>query len=297
MRVRTIRILMPLFIVSFLCCGLKNNERAFKYFHLPQSSIIRNIIDSDKKALNNVIIEMKDGNGSIYMECIPFTPSEYEQYILEISKLNQFATSRQPVELEISGRKLKGFQRIIDQNHCSIFCSDYYEGIAFLIRYLGKSDISNGLKPTLASIKYHFTRKTVDKARNDFLSIRSAVENMNIPIYGKAFNLKREYYVTLEKRTTYSVEIEPLSLEILNFYKEFFAANGWKPYRSEREGNWFNNRLFFTWVDSTGEILSRLLILSDGNSKNVRLAPHSVITDVEPFKVMEWGQVEVKNQK
>jgi hypothetical protein len=253
-----------------------------------------------------VIIEMKDENGSIssiYMECIPFTPGEYEQYILEISKimemskLNQFATSRQPIELEISGRKLKGFQRILDQSHCSIFCSDYYEGIAFLIRYLGKSDISNGLKPTLASIKYHFTKETVNKARNDFLSIRSAIENMNIPIYGKAFNLKREYYVTLEKTTTYSVEIEPLSLEILNFYKEFFAANGWKPYRPEREGDWFNNRLFFTWVDSTGEMLSTLVILSEGNTKDVRLAPHLVLIHVFPFKILEWGQVEIKNQK
>jgi hypothetical protein len=287
-RARTIRILMPLFIVTFLCSGLKNNKRAFKYFHLAQSSIIGNIIYSDKKALNNVIIEMKSGNGSINIECIPFTPGEYEQHILEVSRLNRFVASRQSIGLEISGRKLKGFQRIIDKTECSIFCSDYYEGIALLIWYFGKSDISAGLKPILASIEYHFTKETVDKARNDFLSTMNVIKNMNIPIYGRASNLKREYnLVGLGKRITYSVEIEPLSLGVLDFYKHFFAANGWKPYYPEREGGWFENRLFFTWVDETGKMLSRLVILSEGNTKNVRLALHSVLIDVIPFRVME----------
>jgi hypothetical protein len=231
---------------------------------------------------------MKAGNGSINMESIPFTPGEYEQHILEISKANQFFASRESIELEISGRKLKGFQRIIDQTECSIFCSDYYEGIAFLIWYFGKCDISTRLKPILASIKYHFTKETVDKARNDFLSIMNVIENMNIPIYEKASNLKSEYsLVSLSKRITYRVGTEPYSLEVLKFYKHFFEANGWKPYYPEREGNWVENRPFFTWVDKTDEMLSRLVILSEGNTKDLRLAPQSILIDVTPFLIVE----------
>jgi hypothetical protein len=294
-RARTIRILTPLFIVTLLSCSLKHNEGAFKYFQLGQSSLIRNIVYSDKKGLYNMIIEMKAGTSSINMESIPFTPGEYEQYILEISKANQFLATHESIELEISGRELKGFQRIIDQTECLIFCSDYYEGIAFFIWYFGKCNISTGLKPILASIKYHFTKETVDKARNDFLSIMNVIENMNIPIYEKASNLKSEFsLVGLNKRITYSVEIEPHSLETLDFYKQFFAANGWKPYHSEREGNWFENRLFFTWVDKTGEMLSRLVILSERNTKDVRLAPQSILIDVMPFRILEWGKVEAK---
>jgi hypothetical protein len=294
-RARTIRILTPLFIVTLLSCGLKHNEGAFKYFHLGQSSLIHNIVYSDKKGLNNLIIEMKTKNDSINIKCIPFTPSEYEQHIFEISKVNQFFASHESIELEISGRKLKGFQRIIDQTECAIFCSDYYEGIAFLIWYFGKCDISAGLKPILASIKYHFTKETVDKARNNFLSIMNVIENMNIPSYGKASNPKSEYsLVGLSKRITYRVESEPHSLEVLDFYKHFFETNGWKPYHPEREGNWVEDRLFFTWVDKTGEMLSRLVILSEGKTKDTRLARQTILIDVTPYLITEWGKVEVK---
>jgi hypothetical protein len=238
---------------------------------------------------------MKAENSSINIQCIPFTPGEYEQHILEISKASQFLASRGAIELEISGRKLKGFQRIIDQTECAIFCSDYYEGIAFLIWYFGKCDISAGLKPILASIKYHFTKETVDKARNNFLSIMNVIENMNIPSYGKASNPKSEYsLVGLSKRITYRVESEPHSLEVLDFYKHFFETNGWKPYHPEREGNWVEDRLFFTWVDKTGEMLSRLVILSEGKTKDTRLARQTILIDVTPYLITEWGKVEVK---
>lgn len=305
---KTIRILTPLFILTLLSCSLKHNERAFKYFYLGQSSFIRNIIYSDKKGLNNLIIEMKAEYRninkqsipfipSINMYSIPFTPGEYEQHIFEISKSNEFWKTHQSIELEISGRKLKGFQRIINRSQCEIFCSDYYEGIAFLIWYFGKCDITTRLRPILASIKYHFTKETAKKARNDFLSIMNVIENMNIPIYRKAFNLKHEYnLVGYSKIITYNVEIEPHSLEILDFYKQFFAANGWKPYYPEREGNWVENRLFFTWVDKTGEMLSRLVILSEVKTKGTRLAPQSILLYVRPYLIMEWGKVDVKSR-
>jgi hypothetical protein len=289
---------MPLFIVTLLSCGLKHNERVFKYFHLDQSSLISNIIYSDKKGLNNLIIEMKDS--SIDINCIPFTPVEYEQHILEISKANQFFATRKSIELAISGRKLKGFQRIIDQNHCSIFCSDYYEGIAFFIWYFGKCDISTGLKPILASIKYHFTKETVDKARNDFLGIMNSIEKMNIPTYGKAFDIKREYsLVGLSKRITYRVRIEPYSLEVLKFYKDFFAANGWswKPIHPEDEGNWFENRLFFSWIDRTDELLANLVVLSEPNTKDAKLAIQRVLIGVGPNRVREWGKWKFGKEK
>jgi hypothetical protein len=261
----------------------------FKYFHLRQLPVIRNILNSDKKALNNVIIELKDGD--INIVCVPFTRGEYDQKVLEISKADQFVKTRESIELEMSGRKLKGFQRIINQSECSIFVSDYYEGVAFFASYSGNCNISTGLKPILGSIKYHFSKETVDKARNDFMGIMNAVENMNVPTYGKAFNVKSEYtFVGLAKEITYQLEIEPYSLKVLEFYKHYFAAKGWKPYYSEREGNWFENKLFFTWVDRTGEILSRLLILSERNSKDERIAVQSILTDVTPYLIMEWGK-------
>ncbi len=289
----TIRPLTLLVIVFLLSCSLDRGERVFKYFHLRGSPpAIRNIIYSDKKALNNVIIEMKAGNDSINIKCIPFTRGEYEQHVLEISRLNGFAASHQSIELEISGRKLEGFQKIIDQTQCSIFCSDYYEGMAFFIWYVGSSNISVGLKPILASIEYHFSKETVDNARNDFLSIMKVIENMSIPIYTKASNLKCEYsLVSLGKRITYHVQIEPHSLEVVNFYKHFFEENGWKPYYYRgREENWVENRLFFTWADKTGEMLCGFVAISEGNTKDSKPATQSIFIDVTPYVTLEWGK-------
>ena len=292
MLARMIRILMILvLILVVLSCALNHEKKVFKYFQLGWSPIIENVAYSNKKALNNLIIEMKGGYGDINILCTPFTPTEYEEYLSEISKVSKIARTLEPIELEISGRKLKAAKRTINQNECSIVCSDYYEGIAFSISYFGSCNISGGLVPILRSIKYHFSKETVDEARNDFLGIMNSIEKMNVPAYGKDSDIQYEYSLTgFTKRITYRVDTQPYSVNILNFYRQFFEAHGWKPYKVGQTGDWVENRLFFTWVDRTGEILAKLLVLSEPNAKDAKLAPQTVLIDVTPNLVMEWGR-------
>lgn len=287
--IRTLLILVLILVV--LSCALNHEKKVFKYFRLGWSPVIENIVYLNKKALNNLIVEMKPGYGDINILSIPFTPTEYEEYFFEILKASKAATSLESIELKISGRNLKGVKRIIDQNECSIVCSDYYEGIAFSISYFGSCNISTGFVPILASIKYHFSKETVDEARNDFLCVMNSIEKTNIPAYGKASDMQYEYSLAgFTKRITYRVEIQPYSVGILNFYRQFFEAHGWKPYKAGQAGDWVENRLFFTWVDRTDEILAKLVVLSEPNAKDAKLALQTVLIDVTPNLVMEWGR-------
>lgn len=289
MRTRTISIVLQFLIVALLACGVNHQKRIFKYFQLEWSSAINNIVYSNKKALNNVIIEMEDG--SVNILCVPFTRDEYEKFLSNRAKTDQVAVPHESVVLEISGRELKAVKKIIDQNECSMAWEDYYEGIAFLASYFGNCSISKGLQPILASIRYQFSKETVDKARNDFLDIMSSIEKMDVPVYRKGSDIQCEYsFVGLTKRIAYSVEIEPYSIEILNFYREFFGARGWKPYKAHDPGKWQGNRLFFTWIDGTGEILAKLVVLAGPKTEREKLVSQAVLIDVTPYLVTEWGK-------
>jgi hypothetical protein len=40
-----------------------------------------------------------------------------------------------------------------------------------------------------------------------------------------------------------------------------------------------------------------LVILSEGNTKDVRLATQSILIDVTPYLIMEWGKADVKEKR
>jgi len=289
---------LTLFFISvLLSCSLIHHRKVFKYFQLERLPVIKDFVYSDKKAVNNLIIEMK--HGSINIQCIPFTPQEYEQYLVQTLGANEVIEPHETIELEISGRKLKATKNIY-QNGCVIRCDDYYEGIGFFLLYAGECDISMGLRPVLASIKYDFPKETAEIARRNFLNTMNSIENMKIPVYDKAPDVRDEYrLVGLARRIIYHIEIEPHSLKAFDFYQQFFAAHSWKPYDYGTGKDWFANRLIYSWIDGAGEILATLIILPEPNTttKNAKLAQQTVILDLIPYYVMQWGEREVRSEK
>jgi hypothetical protein len=282
------------FISVLLSCGLIHHKKVFKYFQLEQLPVIKDFVYSDKKAVNNLIIEMK--HGSINIRCIPFTLQEYEQYLVQTLGADEVIEPHETIELEISGRKLIATKNVY-QNGCVIRCDDHYEGIGFFLLYAGESDISMGLRPVLASIKYDFSKETAKIARRNFLNIMNSIENMKIPVYGKASGVQDEYrLVGLARRIIYHIEIDSHSLEAFNFYQQFFAAHSWKPYDYGTGKDWFANRFFYSWIDGTGEILATLIISPEPSTttKNSKLARQTVMIDLVPCRVMQWGEREVR---
>lgn len=294
---KIIKITICFLIIVFLSCGLVYGKGVFKYFLLERLDYIENIIYSDKKALNNIVIEMKDGYGSINILCIPFTHREYKEHILKRSQIDRFNSTQESITLEISGRKLKASKRIIDQNSCCVLCDDYYGGVALFLTYFGDCDAINKLESILACMKYCVSKETIEKARSDFLDIMNSIEKMDIPIYSNASHIKREYSLLgFTKRITFDVKIDTYSVKIRDFYKEFLSTNGWKPlvkptrlYKTGDIENWHDDKLFFTWTDRTGEILAKLLILSQPINKDQGLTTQTVFIDVTPCIIMEWG--------
>lgn len=288
---RNFRILFPLLIIlafafAIIFCFLSNTEnKVYKYYKL--TNVTGLIIYSEKKALNNLVIVRK--GGSINIISIPFSRDEYNKHVLKLLEADQNDKSLQPIELEISGRKIKAMKKDVNQNECFVTADDYNDGVAIYITYFGTCNLSTDLKAVLKSIKYLDVKDSIAQARSNFLSIMNIIEMMHVPIFDKAYNVQSEYnFLGCTKRTIYNVNASKNSYDIINYYKDYFLKSGWKPYECENIGNWFDDKLFYTWIDSTGEILAKLVIISNAQTNNPKIYKQSIYIDVSPFIISRW---------
>lgn len=283
----------PLIIVIVLSsCVFIHEKEVYKYFEIEKLPYIEKIVYSNKKVFNNVIIEInKDGYADIHILCVPFTAHEYEKNLSNRLKRDKSKSTQESITLEISGRKLRASRESLDHDNCYIICNDYFGGIALFLTYFGDCDTTKFLDDILSRIKYRISKEKVQKARSDFLYIMNLIERLDIPIYRSSNNIMHRYsLVSLGKIIKYDAEIEAYSTKILDFYKEYFSILDWKRLKMEEEklGNWHNKKLFYRWIDKTGEMVARL-ILSQNNNKVGKLSKQSIYIDVTPYIVQEWG--------
>ena len=119
------------------------------------------------------------------------------------------------------------------------------------------------------------------------------IEKMNIPTYKKAYEAQSDYsFLGCTKRITYNVNEVKNSFNILYLYRDYFLSNGWKQYDSENVGDWFDNKLFYSWIDNTGEMLAKLVIVSDSKIKNTKLVKQTVYLNVTPYLITRWPTTE-----
>ena len=288
---RNLKILFsPIIILAFAftiaSCFLYNTEnKVYKYYKL--TNVTGRIIYSEKQALNNLVI-VRPG-GSINILSIPFSRDEYNKHVLKLLKADQNDKSLQPIELEISGRMIKALKKDVNQNECFVTANDYNDGVAIYITYFGTCNLSTDLKAVLKSIKYLDVKDSIAQARSNFLSIMNIIEKMHIPIFDKAYNIQSEYnFLGCTKRTTYNINASKNSNDVIDLYKDYFLKSGWKPYGADNTGNWFEDKLFYTWIDSTGEVLAKLVITSDKQPSNTKMFKQTIYIDVAPYIISRW---------
>lgn len=280
--------ILSLLMIAVLCCTMDSEEQTFRFLKLKPSAYVENIIYSDK-AVNNLAIVIKNGYGSMKIACIPFTRKEYEEYVCSKSHMKRDLPPTESVVLRLGDRKLITRKRVIDQEGCYIACDDYFGGIALSVHYFGDCDVSKGLEPILMCMKYNVSSNVVKEARDHFVHVMNSIQRMNLPVYNNAFHLRRQYsFVGLGSRTTFDVRTETRSTTIYDFYNKFFLRLGWSPCSTESQGTWQDDKLFYTWMDRSGEKLARLVILSRANNEPEGQVTQTVYLDVIPYEIMEW---------
>ena len=272
-------------IILILSCGSTIEKEKFKYLELERLSFIKRINYSNKIALNSIYIELKNGNGLIVISFVPFTKTEYKENVSIRLKKSMAKSRYENIFVEVDNRKLNGIKELKPDNYCSIFCYDYYMGVAILFEYMGTCNNVKLFEEVLSSIKYRISKEKAEKDRSDFLYVIKTIEKLDIPAYRNSQNLNRKFIFSgLTKRLSYDIEIEANSIKVIDFYKEYFSKIHWKPYRVKFKGTWHNNKLFYSWIDETEEIQAELIILSQDNNSVMDLSTQTVNMFLTPYR-------------
>jgi len=270
-------------------CTQKYEVNSYKYFDLVWLPFISSVDFSDKDVFSNVVIHIDEDKASISILCIPFTLQEYKQYLINRNEAAFEHVTREQLSLNVSGRKIIGGKKINNRKECSVFCSDYYNEMAFFILYMGSCGEIEKFKKILSMITYNTTIIKSRQDRANFLRRMKFIEDLDIPVYKNASKMRQLYsLVGLNKKITYDVVVDEYSKEVFEFYKKYFSKLGWQPHRSERQGLWRNDKLFYSWIDQSEEIVVRLLIKSNKIAKPTDVSIQTVYLDVTPYLIEIW---------
>ncbi len=265
------------------------NRFESKYFDLDLLPFVREVVYSNKKVADYVIIRIYNGNGSIHILCIPFTQDEHRKSTENKIAREKLTSPREKMSLIISGREIDARKRVLEKNKCYISFEDYYEGVSISGLYSGDCNPNKYLNKILASIRYHISPKEAEKARSDFLYVMDEIKNKKIPVYPNSRKLKTRYnFIGLGRRVEYSLKSEENYKSVFEFYKKYFSKDGWTSLDLDFQGKWHDGKLVFQWIDKTYQIVARLFISSEKGVKNEAISKHSILLDLTPYIIMGW---------
>jgi len=149
--IQIIGLLLYLGVLISSGCSQQYEVKSYKYFDLAWLPFVSSVDVSDKDVFNNVIIHIDGDKASINILCIPFTLQEYRQYLINRKEAGFGHIARGQLSLDVSGRKIIGERRINERKECSVFCSDYYNEMAFFILYMGSCSEIRKFKKILST--------------------------------------------------------------------------------------------------------------------------------------------------
>ncbi len=277
-------VVLILLSVSTHCnCAMK-----FKYFALENFVQPVEIVHSDDRAINTVIVRLKKTTNFLHILCVPFTHNEYQQSIRAKVNRETSLAKRKSLAVEVAGRMLEVRTRVLDAKRCHFTCERFFDGIGMSILYSGGCITPKQLTDILSSIRFNVSREEVDTAREEFLQIMKAIRELNVPIYPKAFNVERQYsFVGLSRKIQWLVNTSSSSKEISEFYSKYFSGINWKAHRMSKDADLDQKKLFCSWIDQSEQIIARLVI-SNATGEADKPEKQMIYIDFVPFIPQEW---------
>jgi len=235
-------------------------------------------------AMDSIVIKVKDRVGFITIFCLPCTEKEIKEKCLIEGMKKEYIKIRDEKYI-INGREINAIKKYHDEETYIIGVYDYYMGISFQYIFSGDSTSEKLFKRLLENIRFKITSDMVESARKDFDAIKNIIQRLDIPFYDNANDKKDTFCISfIARRVEYNIIVENESLEIINYYDDYFKSINWKRKTDDVDmGIWSDGNTFCTWVDREDNIVARLLIMSFPSNENHLSSKQEIYLDISPI--------------